>query len=267
MNELAGHILLIEDSPVQAKIIRKQFEAFSDFSIIIANNLKEAEACLAEHKDQIFLAVVDLNLPDAPNGEAADLCLQWKVTTVVLTASIDENIRQSFLDRNVADFFFKGSVEEIAPLISGVERLYKNRFITAMVVDDSATQRAIIGKYMRTQGLRVLSAGSGDEALQITEQEPDIKLVVTDFEMPDMDGIALVRALRERFLPEEMAIVGVSSAGSGSLTARFLKNGANDFLTKPFEAEEFYWRINQTLNVLEMMRLWKERRKQPVAAG
>ena len=55
--------------------------------------------------------------------------------------------------------------------------------------------------------------------------------------------------------------MGVSSAGSGSLTARFLKNGANDFLTKPFEAEEFYWRINQTLNVLEMMQLWKARRK------
>ena len=254
-------VLLIEDSPVQAKIVRKQFEAFSDFPVLIAHDLQEAEACLTERGAEIFLAVVDLNLPDAPNGEAADLCLRWKMPTLVLTASINEEMRQSFLDRNVADFFFKGSMDEIAPLIFSVERLYKNRGITALAVDDSATQRAIISKYMKIQGLNVLTAGGGEEALKVVDANPNIKLVVTDFEMPDMDGIALARALRERFLPEAMAIVGVSSAGSGSLTARFLKNGANDFLTKPFEAEEFYWRINQTLNVLEMMQLWKERRK------
>lgn len=254
-------VLLIEDSPVQAKIIRKQFELFSDFPVLIAHNLEEAEACLNSRGSEIFIAVVDLNLPDAPNGEAADLCLRWKVPTLVLTASINEEIRQSFLERNVADFFFKGSMDEIAPLISSVERLYKNRFISALVVDDSATQRAIIGKYMKIQGLKVLAASGGAEALKIVDATPDIKLVVTDFEMPEMDGIALARELRNRFHPEELGIVGVSSAGSGSLTAHFLKNGANDFLTKPFEAEEFYWRINQTLNVLEMMQLWKTQRK------
>ena len=255
-------VLLIEDSPVQAKIIRKQFEVFSDFPVLVAQDLQEAGACLAERGSDIFIAVVDLNLPDAPNGEAVDLCLHWKVPTLVLTASIDEETRQSFLERNVADFFFKGSVDEIAPLIFSVERMYKNRFIKALVVDDSATQRAIIGQYMKIQGLNVLSAAGGREALDIVAKHPDIKLVVTDFEMPDMDGITLARELREKYHPEEMAIVGVSSAGSGSLTARFLKNGANDFLTKPFEAEEFYWRINQTLNVLEMMQLWKAQRKQ-----
>ncbi len=261
METTSGTVLLIEDSPVQAKIIRKQFEAFSDFPVLIANDLQEAAACYAAHKEEIFVAVADLNLPDAPDGEAVDLCLQWKMPTLVLTASIDDEMRQSFLDRNVADFFFKGSMDEIAPLILSVERLYKNRAITALAVDDSATQRAIIGKYMKIQGLNVLTAEGGVEALKIVEANPHIKLVVTDFEMPDMDGITLARELRSRFRQEEMAIVGVSSAGSGSLTARFLKNGADDFLTKPFEAEEFYWRINQTLNVLEMMQLWKAQRK------
>ena len=197
-----GTILLVEDSPVQAKIIRKQFEAFSDFPVLIAHDLQEAEVCLKDHGADIFIAVVDLNLPDAPNGEAVDLCLHWKMPTLVLTASIDEEMRQSFLDRNVADFFFKGSMDEIAPLILSVERLYKNRGITALVVDDSATQRAIISKYMRIQGLNVLTAEGGTQALQVVDANPHIKLVVTDFEMPDMDGIALARELRNRFLPE-----------------------------------------------------------------
>lgn len=261
MDDSADIVLLIEDSPVQAKIIRKQFEAFSDFPVLIANNLAEAEQVLAEREKEIFLALVDLNLPDAPNGEAVDLCLKWNIQTIVLTASIDEKIRQTFLDKKVADFFFKGSIAEIAPLILSVERLYKNKGIKALVVDDSATQRAMIVKYLKTQGFEVHSAENGEMALQVVRDTPGVKLVVTDFEMPGMDGIALIRELREERGPEELAIIGVSSAGSGALTARFLKNGANDFLTKPFEAEEFYWRVNQTLNILEMMALWQQRRK------
>ena len=49
-------VLLIEDSPVQAKIVRKQFDAFSDFPVLIAHDLQEAEACLNEHGQEIFIA-------------------------------------------------------------------------------------------------------------------------------------------------------------------------------------------------------------------
>jgi PleD family two-component response regulator len=77
--------------------------------------------------------------------------------------------------------------------------------------------------------------------------------VITDFQMPRMDGITLVHEIRGKHKINDMAVIGLSSAGSGPLTAKFLKYGANDFLTKPFEAEEFYWRVNQTLNVLDVM--------------
>jgi PleD family two-component response regulator len=171
----------------------------------------------------------------------------------VLTASFDATLRQQFLEKRVADYFLKGSIEEIEPLTVSAKRLHANRRIRALVVDDSGTQRHIVQNMLAVQCIKSLEAADGVEALEVLDQNPGIQLVITDFEMPRMDGITLVHEIRGKRKINEMAIIGLSSAGSGPLTAQFLKYGANDFLTKPFEAEEFYWRVNQTLNVLDVM--------------
>jgi len=249
----ADTLLIIEDSFVQAKIIRKQFEILTNFSILIASSLREAQALITAHKEELFAAVVDLNLPDAPNGEAVDLCSAHGLVCIVLTASFDEALRQQFLEKRVADYFLKGSIDDIEPLTVSVQRLHANRRVKALVVDDSGTQRHIVQKMLAAQCITAMEAADGMEALEVLARNPDIRLVITDFEMPRMDGITLVHEIRGKYKINDMAVIGLSSAGSGTLTAKFLKYGANDFLTKPFEAEEFYWRVNQTLNVFDVM--------------
>jgi len=249
----ADTLLIIEDSFVQAKIIRKQFEVLTDFAILVAASLSEAEKLITAHKDNLFVAIVDLNLPDAPNGEAVDLCRKHDLVCIVLTASFDAALRQQFLDKRVADYFLKGSIDDIEPLTVSVQRLHANRRVKALVVDDSATQRHAVQRMLAAQCISSLEAADGIEALEVLAQNPDIMLVITDFEMPRMDGITLVHEIRGKHKINDMAVIGLSSVGSGPLTAKFLKYGANDFLSKPFEAEEFYWRVNQTLNVLDVM--------------
>ena len=249
----ADALLIVEDSFVQAKIIRKQLEAFTDFTILVAASLAQAEEMIAANKDKLFVAIVGLNLPDAPNGEAVDACRNHGLACIVLTASFDEALRHQFLDKRVADYFLKGSIDDIEPLTTSVQRLHANRRVKALVADDSTTQRHAVKKMLAAQCIASLEAEDGVAALEVLAQNPDIRLVITDFEMPRMDGIALVREIRGRHKINDMAVIGISSAGSGPLTAKFLKYGANDFLTKPFEAEEFYWRVNQTLNLLDVM--------------
>ena len=249
----ADTVLIVEDSFVQAKIIRKQFEVLTGFTILMASSLAEAEALIIAHKEDLFAAVVDLNLPDAPNGEAVDLCRKHGIVCIVLTASFDESLRQQFLEKRVADYFFKGSIDDIEPLTVSVQRLHANRRVKALVVDDSGTQRHVVKSMLAAQCIAALEAADGVEALEVLAQNLDIRLVITDFEMPRMDGITLVHEIRGRYKINDMAVIGLSSAGSGPLTAKFLKYGANDFLTKPFEAEEFYWRVNQTMNVFDVM--------------
>ena len=258
----ADALLIVEDSFVQAKIIRKQIEIFTDFTILIASNMEEAEALIIGHKEELFAAVVDLNLPDAPNGEIVDLCRKHGLACIVLTASFDEALRQRFLEKNVADYFLKSSIDDIEPLTVSVQRLHANRKVKALVVDDSGTQRKVVKRMLAAQCIAALEATDGIDALQVLARNSDIRLVITDCVMPRMDGITLVHEIRGKYKINDMAVIGLSSTGSGPLTAKFLKYGANDFLTKPFEAEEFYWRVNQTLNVLDVMQELRKYRSQ-----
>lgn len=249
----ARALLVIEDSPLQAKIIRKQIQALTQFEVLTAYTMAEAEQVLSEHSEELFLAVVDLNLPDAPDGEVVDLCISWNVPPVVLTATFNESIRTGFIERQVVDYFFKGSIEDMDPMVTSIERVYKNAFVTALVVDDSSTQRRMMRRLLEVQRYQVIEAEHGEEALRMLEENPEIRMVITDFQMPVMDGMELVRQIRSRRKMNHIAIIGVSAAGSGPLTAQFLKHGANDFLTKPFEVEEFYWRVNQTMEIMDMV--------------
>ena len=246
-------LLIVEDSHIQSKIICQRFESLTPYTLLAAHSMAEAAALAAAHKDELFAAVVDLNLPDAPHGEAVDVCLSQGVPCIVLAASFDEALRKTFIDKRVADYFLKGSIDDLEPLIAAVERIHANYGVKALVVDDSSTQRSVVKKLLAVQCITSLEAADGVAALEVLAAEPDIRLVITDFNMPRMDGIELVKEIRAKYRITRLAVIGLSSAGSGALTAKFLKNGANDFLTKPFEAEEFYWRVNQTLNILDVM--------------
>ena len=254
-------LLLVEDSPIQSRIICQRFESMTRFELIAAKSMAEAEAMIEENRNSLFAAVVDLNLPDAPDGEVVDICLASNIPCIVLAASFDEALRKSFLDKKVVDYFLKGSIDDLEPLIAGVERLYRNYSVKALVVDDSATQRGVVKRMLALQCIGCLEAVDGVDALDVLAKNPDVRLVITDFNMPRMDGIELVQEIRKRHRISELAVIGLSSVGSGPLTAQFLKNGANDFLTKPFETEEFCWRVNQTLNILDVMQEVRSLRK------
>lgn len=254
-------LLIVEDSPIQSKIICQRFESMTRFTLLAAHSLAEAKEMAEANRDAIFAAVVDLNLPDAPDGETVDMCLSMNIPCIVLAASFDEALRKRFLEKKVVDYFLKGSINDLEPLIAGVERLHRNYSVTALVVDDSATQRGVVKRMLAVQSITCLEAADGVAALEMLEKEPGIRLIITDFNMPRMDGITLVQEVRKTYKISQLPVIGLSSVGSGPLTAQFLKNGANDFLTKPFEAEEFYWRVNQTLNILDVMQELKELRK------
>ena len=261
MHVEANTLLIVEDSPIQAKIIHQRFEAMTRFSLVVVHSLAEAQAAIEENREAFFAAVVDLNLPDAPNGETVDVCLRFALPCIVLAASFDEGLRQRMLEKRVVDYFLKGTVNDLEPLIMAVQRLRDNYSVTALVVDDSTTQRGVVKRMLAVQSIKALEAVDGVAALEVLAEHPDIRLVITDFNMPRMDGIQLVQEIRLKYKISELAVIGLSSVGSGPLTARFLKYGANDFLTKPFEAEEFYWRVNQTLNILDVMAKLKQLNK------
>ena len=97
-----------------------------------------------------------------------------------------------------------------------------------MVVDDNAELRSILRYGLDSYGFQVTFCESGTEALKKTMHE-DFDYIVTDFQMPQMNGIELTKLLRER--SSRVIIIGMSG---DELGMEFLNAGANDFLQKPF---------------------------------
>tara|TARA_B110000438_G_C15570686_1_gene545251 strand:- start:37 stop:807 length:771 start_codon:yes stop_codon:yes gene_type:complete len=85
------------------------------------------------------------------------------------------------------------------------------------------------------------------------KQHPNIKMVITDYNMPEMDGFELVQAIRLKYEKSDMIIIGLSGEDGGLLSIKFIKNGADDFLNKPFQQEEFYCRITNNIESLEQL--------------
>lgn len=201
--------------------------------------------------DQFFCAIVDYSLPDAHNGEAIPYLLKNKVPSIVMTGMIDDETRDNILAQPVIDYITKESKQAFSYLRHLLEKLLVNHTIKILVVDDSKQARNYLYKMLRRHNYDVLQANCGEEALKLINEYKDIKLVLTDKDMPNMDGLELCNAIRAKYSKSEMAIIAVSAAENPSLTAKFIKNGANDFLKKPFCLEEFYSRVLQNVEYIE----------------
>ena len=251
-------VLLVDDSKAITQLLRNRCEAVAGIEAETAGSLAEVMASIGSDPDRFFLAVVDLNLPDAPDGEVVDYVLAHEIPVVVLTGRYDDATRERMLAKNVVDYLVKSSVHEIEHAANLVRRIRRNRDIQVLVVDDSRAYRQYIGELLALQHLRVLFAENGREALVVMDREPGISLVVTDYNMPELDGLGLIAALRQQRGRDDLAIIGVSDTNQPSLPARLLKTGANDFITKPFLVEEFYCRVTQNLDLIDQIRAIRE---------
>ena len=245
-------ILIVEDSSMVMRVIKHVVKQASIFQPLYAETLAEAQSLVAAHGD-IFAAMVDLSLPDAPNGEIVDFTLSHSIPTIVLTGSFDTERRNALLSKGVVDYVTKEGRFSYVYACNLVHRLIKNESVPVLVVDDSQTSRKVIVNLMKLHRYQVLEAKDGVEAIKVLLDNPSIKMLITDYNMPRMDGFELVQNLRVKYVKSELVIVGISSEGDGHLTARFIKAGANDFIKKPFNHEEFFCRITHNVEQVEMI--------------
>lgn len=259
MSSQKKRILVVEDSPIVLKILRHIVTQELDpkcYDVDYADSLTEAKNCIAQH--HYFAALADLNLPDAPEGEVVDFILSHKVPCIVLTGSYSEERREKLLMMGIVDYVVKESRFSYAYAIKLIQRLTLNEFIKVLVVEDSVTARKYVKTLLEQHLFQVLEADNGVQALQMYKQHPEIRLIITDYHMPEMDGFELVRQIRMQSDKSDLAIIGLSSMDKGALSAKFIKNGANDFLQKPFFPEELHCRVIHNLESIEQIQALNE---------
>jgi len=114
-----------------------------------------------------------------------------------------------------------------------------------LVVDDEETIREIVSSMLGGAHFQTRQAGSGVEALSILESGDEFDLVLSDLMMAEMDGIALLERAKERY--PDMPIVMVTAVHDIQVALQALRNGAYDYLLKPFEREQLLATVRRAL--------------------
>jgi two-component system chemotaxis response regulator CheY len=107
----------------------------------------------------------------------------------------------------------------------------------ALVIDDSRAVRMLVGNILRNQGFQVCDAGHGREGLDQLQQNPDIGLVLVDWNMPVMDGLEFIQAVRRERAWDAVQIVMVTTETESEQVERAIAAGANEYVMKPFTPE------------------------------
>ena len=243
-------ILIVEDNKALAKLIAKKMEDKVEMDIDIAHSLAEAQAFLTNPKEY-FIALLDLNLPDAPNGEVVDYVISKGLPSIVLTGSMDEATRESFIHKDIVDYVYKGNMDDINYIFRIINRLSKNRQYKVMVVEDSAPFRSALKKILTSLQFQVFTAAHGEEAMNYFTDNPVIKLALCDYRMPVKDGLEVLKEIRAIGDKNQIGVLMMTSPSENVNGAIFLKNGANDFIAKPFVKEELICRVNNTIEAME----------------
>ena len=112
--------------------------------------------------------------------------------------------------------------------------------IRALIVDDSSVMRKIVERALRQAGLDALvvhEAGSGAEGLEVLKSKP-VDLILSDINMPTMDGLEFLRQIRAQNLAEGVPVVMITTESSEEHVKQAIQAGAQGYIRKPFTAEQ-----------------------------
>jgi two-component system cell cycle response regulator len=144
----------------------------------------------------------------------------------------------------------------------GDQPLYKVAKGKVLVVDDAPDTLEIIQTLLRYEGYDVITASTGEEGVQKAEEEKP-EVILMDINLPDIDGNEALRRIRQ--MNPHQCVVMLTAFATTENAIQALKEGASDFLKKPFENEHLIHMVNQTLEkshaLMEKTKLEEEIRR------
>jgi CheY-like chemotaxis protein len=119
---------------------------------------------------------------------------------------------------------------------------------TILIVDDEEEIRNSIAEMLAHKFYKVEQARNGKEALEIiSRKKPD--LIISDIRMPVMDGMKLLKEIKQQEILKDIPVIVLSAKSSGSNRETCLENGASEYLSKPFNAADLYKAVEQNIKI------------------
>lgn len=121
-----------------------------------------------------------------------------------------------------------------------------------LVVDDSSTMRRIIKNTLARLGYKdILEGGDGLEGWAAIDANPDIEMLITDWNMPEMNGLELVKKVRGDARFKDLPIIMVTTEGGKAEVITALKAGVNNYIVKPFTPQVLKEKLAAVMGIVE----------------
>ncbi|MCX5802313.1 MAG: response regulator, partial [Proteobacteria bacterium] len=111
-----------------------------------------------------------------------------------------------------------------------------------LIVEDEDAQRSLLGGLLKKEGYKTKEAGDGDAATKIFKEET-LEIVLLDYKLPDIDGLTLLKRLKE--INPEVEVIMITAFGSIENAVDALKAGASEYLTKPIDIDDLLFKIKK----------------------
>ena len=233
------NILIVDNSLVIKNLLKNSLSNLQEVILFEATSIKEVEELV--YKNKFFLVISNLVLPDSIDFEILKLLKKEKLPTIIFS-SITESNHLEVEYPNIINHIIKdvNGFQFIHKLVSTMSYCHDEK---VLLVDDSTTQAEYIKEILEKLLLKVIITKNGIEALHILDKESRISFVLTDYEMPVMDGLELTKKIREHKNYNQIPIIITTSINDNNLKINFYKYGANDILIKPILQEELISKI------------------------
>jgi CheY-like chemotaxis protein len=265
-------LLVVEDNQVEQMSIR---ELLDHDDIEIVNAATGGEALSRLREEPCDCVVLDLRLPDMSGFEVLE-CMRADtsladVPVVVFTGrelSVEEDAQLHTMARSIVvkgvesperllnetALFLHRVITDLPPekqqmlerLNSSDEDLIGR---TALLVDDDPRNIFALSSALERRGMKVLTATTGAEAIEIIEETPSLAIVLMDIMMPEMDGYQTIEKIRQDRAYRRLPIIALTAKAMKGDREKCLQAGASDYLAKPVNTEQ----------LLSALRMWLHR--------
>lgn len=235
-------VLIVDDSEEVILLLRRILEN-RHYTVLSAGNGKTAvQLAEAERPD---LIITDYDMPEM-DGMTLIRMLKSTETTrhipiIMLTAKDEVDDEVQVIEAGADDYLTKPVSAK--RLLARVGRFFVKRK-KILVVDDSEDMRLLLRRMLESAEYIIVTADNGKEAISMVQAEkPDV--VITDYMMPEMDGVALIRALKSREGTRKIPVIMLTAKDEVDAEVRVFEAGADDYLTKPVNAKRLVSRVKR----------------------
>jgi DNA-binding response OmpR family regulator len=245
-------VLLVEDSATYRGVMRMLLQGAGYVVLEAINGVQGLDIARLQRPD---LIVLDLELPLLTGQQVAQVLREDPDTKAIPLIYVSGYHR--LLDQTPPDV--EGVPKTAAPtaLLDAIQRTIAAGRLRAeqppslLIVDDEPDLRRILETMLHEDGYRVVTTGAGAEALALAQKQ-SFDLIILDLLLPDLDGFAVLGALRARPATALTPIILLSARDSAAEKVRGLELGADDYVTKPFSAAELLARLRAALRRREL---------------